>query len=82
MEAPHKPVMLLAVIRGIRKKEITDHRIFITPELLLNFRETWRQLVDTGHIENFALPFFPLYKLEAFSLNLQNSPENSKFINS
>jgi len=37
---PHKPVMLLAVIRGIRKKEITDHRIFITPELLLNFRAT------------------------------------------
>ena len=23
-KAPHKPVMLLAVIRGIRKKEITE----------------------------------------------------------
>ncbi|WP_373059464.1 HNH endonuclease [Zunongwangia sp. H14] len=57
-KAPHKPVMLLTVIRSIRKNEIPDNRIFITPELLLNFRETWNQLVDTGHTENFALPFF------------------------
>jgi len=57
-KAPHKPIMLLALIRGIRKNEIINNRIFITPELLLNFREIWNQLVDTGHTENFALPFF------------------------
>ncbi|MUP46554.1 HNH endonuclease [Gramella sp. BOM4] len=57
-KAPHKPLMLLAIIKGIRKKQILNNRIFITPELLLNFREIWPQLVDTGHTENFALPFF------------------------
>ncbi|WP_286760613.1 HNH endonuclease [Salegentibacter sp. UBA1130] len=57
-KAPHKPVLLLAVIRGIRRNQIQNKRIFITPELILNFRETWNQLVDTGHTENFALPFF------------------------
>lgn len=51
--------MLLAIINGIRKGHITNNKVFITPELLLNFRETWKQLVDTGHTENFALPFFP-----------------------
>lgn len=59
-KAPHKPVMLLAVINGIRKNQITNKKIFITPELLLDFRETWKQLVDTGHTENFSLPFFHL----------------------
>lgn len=59
-KAPHKPIMLLAIINGIRKGHITNNKVFITPELLLNFRETWKQLVDTGHTENFALPFFHL----------------------
>ncbi|MFC6861281.1 HNH endonuclease [Zunongwangia atlantica] len=59
-KAPHKPVMLLGVIRGIKQKEIMDNRIFITPELLLNFRKIWSHLVDTEHIENLTLPFFHL----------------------
>lgn len=57
-KAPHKPILLLAIIKAIDRKQILDHRIFITPELLLNFRDIWSQLVDTGHTENFALPFF------------------------
>ncbi|GGH38391.1 HNH endonuclease [Mangrovimonas yunxiaonensis] len=56
--APHKPVLLLAIIRLIQQKEITSNRIFITPELLLEFKNIWNIMVDTDHIPNFALPFF------------------------
>ena len=59
-KAPHKPILLLSIIELIKKQEITNSRIFITPKLVLTFRDLWKKLVDTGHIENFALPFFHL----------------------
>ena len=58
--APHKPILLLAVLQLIKKGILTSNRIFISAELLLAFRTTWRQLVDTGHTPHFALPFFHL----------------------
>lgn len=58
--APHKPVLLLTVLQLIKKGIIESNRIFITPDLLLQFRLTWEQIVDTGHVPNFALPFFHL----------------------
>jgi putative restriction endonuclease len=56
--APHKPILLLAIIQQIDKGNINSNRIFITPELLLSFNNFWGMLVDTEHIANFALPFF------------------------
>jgi putative restriction endonuclease len=56
--APHKPILLLAIIQQIKKGYLTSNRIFITPELLLSFNNFWKLLVDTKHIPNFALPFF------------------------
>ncbi len=66
--APHKPILLLAVLEGVRRGEITSNRIYITPELILCFREIWSKLVLTQHNLNFALPFFhmrtePFWKL-------------------
>ena len=64
-KAPHKPILLLSVIQLIAKGSITSNRIFITPDLLLAFKQNWKQLVETGHSRNFSLPFFHL-KSESF----------------
>ncbi|TSJ39079.1 HNH endonuclease [Fluviicola chungangensis] len=66
--APHKPVLLLAILELIRKGEILNNRIAITPELVLEFKSIWSRLVVTPHIPNFALPFYhmksePFWKL-------------------
>ncbi len=58
--APHKPVLLLAVIKGIEAGEINTCRIFITPGLVIGFREIWDQMVTTPHKPKFSLPFFHL----------------------
>jgi putative restriction endonuclease len=70
--APHKPVLLLAILEGIRKGEIRNNRIAITPELVLEFKSIWSRLVVTPHIPNFALPFYhiksePFWKLVTYS---------------
>lgn len=84
--APHKPILLLSVISLIQKGLITSNRIFITPELVLTFKEVWKKLVNTPHIENFALPFFhmrsePFWNLITFN-GLDSLITNSKSIKS
>ncbi len=56
--APHKPILLLAILKSVESKVITSNKIYITPELIMNFRELWSKLVTTKHQMNFALPFF------------------------
>lgn len=63
--APHKPILLLAVLELIRKGEIYHNRIEITPELVLEFKTIWSKLVVTPHTANFSLPFFHM-KSEPF----------------
>jgi putative restriction endonuclease len=59
--APHKPVLLLSIITGIDKGDITENRIVITPELVATFKDLWHQLVhNTAFTANFALPFYHL----------------------
>lgn len=58
--APHKPVLLLAVLQLIQEGSLNTNRIFITADLVLKFRTIWKQLVETDHVANFALPFFHL----------------------
>lgn len=57
-KAPHKPILLLSVLQLIGNGKIDSNRVFITPELLLAFKNNWRTLVDSKHIPNFALSFF------------------------
>ncbi|WP_273208659.1 HNH endonuclease [Runella zeae] len=58
--APHKPVLLLAIINEYELGRIKDNRIFITPELTHSFSVLWNQLVTTEHDQRFALPFYHL----------------------
>ncbi len=60
-KAPHKPVLLLAVLDSLDAGEITGPEIFITPELVARFRDRWAALVpDPGFSPNFSLPFYHL----------------------
>lgn len=64
--APHKPVLLLAVLDNIERGLITDNRVIISPELVATFMEVWAMLVKEGpYAPRFALPFFHL-KSEGF----------------
>jgi putative restriction endonuclease len=56
--APHKPILMLAILESVREGEITSPRIRITSDVILRFKELWKRLVHSEHNENFALPFF------------------------
>jgi putative restriction endonuclease len=56
--APHKPVLLLSVLRGAEEGWIAGNRIELTPELVGTFKSIWRNLVTTGHSPLIAQPFF------------------------
>ncbi len=58
--APHKPILLLAIIHEYELSRISDNKIFITPELTHSFSVFWNQLVTTEHDQRFALPFYHL----------------------
>jgi putative restriction endonuclease len=61
IKAPHKPILLLAVIQSIETGEIKENRIFITPELVARFKDYWKWLVEEPFFSpNFSLPFFHL----------------------
>jgi putative restriction endonuclease len=56
--APHKPILLLAILDMIERGEVSANRIALTPELAAAFRDYWRTLVaaDTWQ-ERIVLPF-------------------------
>lgn len=58
--APHKPVLLLAVIRMYENGFLRGNQVFISPELVSAFKQTWKLLVITDHDPNMALPFYHL----------------------
>ncbi len=57
-KAPHKPILLLAVLDEIQQGRVKRDLIALTPELVATFRVYWRALVppDTWH-EKIVLPF-------------------------
>ena len=70
--APHKLVLLLAVIRNIEAGLIKDNRIVPSDRLVATFQSIWKERVHSSHKCNFALPFFHLssegfWHLHAFS---------------
>lgn len=64
-KAPHKPILLLCIIEEFQNGNYNSNKIFITPELVLTFKNFFRLLVDTGHKDNISLPFFHM-KSESF----------------
>lgn len=70
--APHKLVLLLAVIRCVETGEIKNNRIEPSDQLVAAFQSIWKEYVHSGHKPNFALPFYHLsnegfWHLHAFS---------------
>lgn len=58
--APHKPILLLSISDGIEQEQIKSEKIYITPELVVDFKDNWDLLVTTKHNSIFAYPFFHL----------------------
>ena len=64
--APHKPILLLSIIKAFQKGDITKNRICITPDLVARFKDYFSELGPfTGFVANFSLPFYHL-KSEGF----------------
>lgn len=61
--APHKPILLLAVLDEIQNGAYQDNLITITPELVASFRHYWQALVTSDYwIERMNIPFRYLYQ--------------------
>lgn len=58
--APHKPILLLAVLDRFKKGKILHNEIYLTPDLTANFLKLWHCFVSSDHHSNIALPFFHL----------------------
>ena len=56
--APHKPLLLLAVIELIEQGQIHENRIHLSPDLAETFIRYWSTV--TNRRPNIALPFFHL----------------------
>lgn len=66
--APHKPILLLSVIRMFEEGLQANNQIYITPYLVASFKSYWKELVFTDHCPTFALPFFHLRSEPFWSL--------------
>ncbi|WP_303926065.1 HNH endonuclease [Draconibacterium sediminis] len=69
-KAPHKPVLLLAVIESFENHEIVENRIEICEDLVQRFRDIWSILVKTQHVPTFYLPFYHLHNEKSDIWNL------------
>ena len=56
--APHKPLLLLAIIELIERGQIQENKIPLSPDLAETFIKYWSKV--TGRKPNIALPFFHL----------------------
>ena len=73
-KAPHKPILLLALIQAIDDKIIAENRIYLSVELISYFRSYWDKLVSSGHTASFYLPFYHLSNEKAGFWKLQSKP--------
>jgi len=58
--APHKPILLLALLESFDEGEIDRNWIAINEALLIRFYDLWNLLVRTKDAPNFSLTFFHL----------------------
>lgn len=73
-KAPHKPILLLAVIDSFEAGEVFENWIEITDDLVQHFLDNWNVLVKTPHVATFALPFFHLKNEKGQFWNLVTYP--------
>src|ERR1051326_7352188 len=75
--APHKPILLLAVLDEIERGNIELNLIQITPELVASFRAYWRTLVPPGTwVERLVYPFRYLVRDGFWELVLNGVPQS------
>lgn len=58
--APHKPLLLLAIIEQVKQGMINANLIAITPDLIESFRLYWYRIMPPDRLALIALPFFHL----------------------
>ena len=58
--APHKPLLLLAVLDAFAQGTIKSNLIEITPDLCETFTLYWTRVMPPGQRSNIAMPFFHL----------------------
>lgn len=73
-KAPHKPVLLLAVIESFENGEINGKRIPVSETLLERFHDIWNLLVTTQNVPTFSLPFYHLKNEKGNFWNLKTYP--------
>lgn len=60
-KAPHKPILLLCLIKLIEDGEIVENKFPISPTLIFYFRSIWNELVHSDQWKpKIFLPFFHL----------------------
>ncbi len=73
--APHKPILLLAVLHAFDDGLITENRISPEAELIDLFLGYWSELVHSDRYQpRFFLPFFHLRNEASRSWKLHTSP--------
>ena len=68
--APHKPILLLAIIELIEYGKLSENKIYPTPLITSTFLKYWSRLNFETHRNNVSLPFFHL-KVKGFGIYIQ-----------
>jgi putative restriction endonuclease len=56
--APHKPILLLAVMELFERNLLTENRIDLSPQLNQTFLKYWSYLGSASHNPDISRPFF------------------------
>ena len=56
--APHKPILLLAVIESFERGEIQENQIYLSEQLNRKFLKYWSYLGSANHNPDISKPFF------------------------
>ncbi|MBL7984126.1 MAG: hypothetical protein JNM91_03970, partial [Flavobacteriales bacterium] len=59
-DAPHKPVLLLTLMRAMELGLVSENKFPISDELIGLFYSYWKELVRSNHTAKFHLPFYHL----------------------
>ena len=68
--APHKPVLLLAVLRLYEENLIQNNEITPSPDLEAMFKQEWHAYVRSGHRLRLAMPFYHMKNEPFWYLNI------------
>ncbi|MEQ9303971.1 MAG: HNH endonuclease [Marinoscillum sp.] len=74
-KAPHKPILMLALVDMINRGLVRENKFEISPELVGLFKGNWNQLVTSGHTPNFALPYYHLHNEKSKVWKLNTYPD-------